>query len=169
MPYRKLNGHEGEIQRCTQCNGNTMKFSTGLDGWVCTWCNNYIREEFLQATLPSSKQVEQDEIQPNQSNKQHERLYIKSIKAGYNNDSDYEESVNQGALSAAGSENKYRGSAQEALLQDTIKHHNELRRNAHIARQQRGQLLSGSQDQDSQEAELDRYVRRKLKERDDSL
>jgi ribosomal protein L37AE/L43A len=170
MPYYKQSKHFNQVKRCPECRNDSMRFIEGMESWICKVCSNTVREDFYQTVLPSSRELETDEIQPDNDSQLSQRtpLYIKSIKAG-DTEQDYETSVNRGSFGAAGSENKYTGSAQSALRQDNVKFHDELRQNASYARRQRSQLLSSSvrEDHDSQERLLDSHRQRKLRDRDD--
>jgi hypothetical protein len=109
MPYCKQSKHFNEVKRCPECRNDSMRFIEGMESWICKVCSNAVREDFYQIVLPSSRELETDEIAPDQSTTGQQRtpLYIKSIKAG-DTEQDYEASVNRGSFGAAGNENKDR-------------------------------------------------------------
>ncbi|HET7345619.1 MAG TPA: hypothetical protein VFJ05_07085, partial [Nitrososphaeraceae archaeon] len=116
-----MSRHEG-TKRCPECRHDSMKFHDVYASWICNNCANRVREDFYQTILPSTRELETDEIQPdNLTTAERTPMYFKSIKLG-STEQDYESSVNQGPLGSdnAGN-NKYVGSANSALRQDSIK------------------------------------------------
>jgi hypothetical protein len=167
-----MSQHEGQnqIKRCPECRKDSMWFEARLDSWTCTnsACNNRVREDFFQTPLPSSKELEKDEIQPDQlQSSAAEPLYIKSIKQDYDNE--YEESINP--TNNLDREYKYHGSAQSALKQDKIKFNEELARIARTKRQHITKFSSNirTDNYDSQEDLLNRHRYYSLKDRDRNL
>jgi hypothetical protein len=168
MLYHKAIGHEGEIKRCPECRKDSMWFEARLDSWTCTnsACNNRVREDFFQTPLPSSRELEKDEIQPDQlQSSAADPLYIKSIKQDYDNE--YEESINP--INSLEGEYKYHGSAQSALKQDKTKFNEELARITRTKMQNITKFSSSILTDNSQEDLLNRYRYYSLKDRDRNL
>jgi hypothetical protein len=166
MPYRKISEHEGGVKRCPECRNDSMKYDKFSDAWICfnIDCGNRLREEFFQTALPSTKELEEDDIQPDNLNRSREKPFIKSLHLDNRNNNDYEESLNLNLFE--GNSIKYRGSAQDALKQDLYNMHDEISKEKHATLlQSRLQYTSNIIGHDSTETQLNRFHRRQLEDR----
>lgn len=92
---------------------DAMRFVVAADSWICSHCASSARESFFQRPLPTDRELEADEIAPDNSQQHFTSFYFKSLRQ---DESDYEDSVNSSLIDDS---NKYHGSAQSALAADT--------------------------------------------------
>lgn len=174
MPYYRIQKHDNEIKKCPECRADKMHFHNHLASWICANCSNRVREDFFQTVLPSNRELEADEIQPdNNMTQAGNSFFIKSFEPG-SNDYNYEESVNLGVLGKHNNDynnddRKYRGSAQSAVKQDLAKFHQKLECDKRIVRQHKQQQYSNIIGNDSQETELNKFRQRQIRDRENRL